>query len=549
MPAKRWTMTFGLFLLLAVSAVAAGSFEQALEQANRAIADKQWQAAAEAFGAASAVSELDAGQHYNHACVLALSGSVDRAFTALEAAVNAGYTDRAHIERDPDLAPLRADPRYAALLKHADALLKLDQRQYGAKAIETPYAETLSEAERIAGLSRLWSEAKYNFANFDLVPDLDWDALYLKTLPKVQQTPRTQDYYRELIAFLAQLQDGHTGVFPPDALAAQFYSRPPLRTRLIEGRVMVTEVLDDSLKQAGLKRGTEILAIDGLAVHDYVRQSVLPWVSASTPQDLRQRAYGFDLLLGPVDRTVKLRLGQNAHDSFEVSLRRWSPSEHVALKIPGNPAFAWKLLPGGIAYVALNHFDNSEAADQYLKQFDEIKKAKAIIFDVRRNGGGNSGEGYRILATLTDQTLATSQWQTRKYVSAWRAWGLTQAPIGETGSWPADLERRYEGKVVVLTSAQTYSAAEDFVGAFKGMKRGLVIGEATGGSTGQPLFLNLPGGGSARICSKRDRLADGTEFVGVGIHPDVTVTDSVDTFRAKRDRVLDEALLHLQENR
>ncbi len=549
MPVKRWTITLGLLLLLAVSEVAAGSFEQALEEANRAIAEKQWQAAAEAFGAAAAVRDLDAGQHYNYACVLALSGSVDRAIQALEAAVNAGYTDRAHMERDPDLAALRADPRYAKLLEHADALRKLDQRQYGAKAIETPYAETLSEAERIAGLSRLWSEAKYNFANFDLVPDLDWDALYLKTLPKVQQTPRTQDYYRELIAFLAQLQDGHTGVFPPDALAAQFYSSPPLSTELIEGRVMVTEILDDSLKQAGLKRGTEILGIDGLAVHDYVRQSVMPWVSASTPQDLRHRAYGFELLLGPVDRPLKLRVGHEGQDPFEVSLRRWSPSERAELKIPGKPAFAWKVLPGEIAYVALNHFDNTEAADQYLKHFDEIRKAKAIILDVRRNGGGNGGEGYRILATLTDEALATSQWQTRKYVSAWRAWGLTQAPIGETGSWPADPDRHYRGKVAVLTSAQTYSAAEDFVGAFKGLKRGPVIGEATGGSTGQPLFLQLPGGGSARICSKRDRLADGTEFVGVGIQPDVTVTNTVDTFLAEHDRVLDEAVRQLQEIR
>jgi hypothetical protein len=58
--------------------------------------------------------------------------------------------------------------------------------------------------------------------------------------------------------------------------------------------------------------------------------------------------------------------------------------------------------------------------------------------------------------------------------------------------------------VLVLTSARTYSAAEDFVVAFDAMQRGRIVGEATGGSTGQPLLFDLPGGGKARICTKRD---------------------------------------------
>ncbi len=40
----------------------------------------------------------------------------DRAFARLEAAIQAGWSDRAHLEADSDLAPLRADPRWAELL-------------------------------------------------------------------------------------------------------------------------------------------------------------------------------------------------------------------------------------------------------------------------------------------------------------------------------------------------------------------------------------------------------------------------------------------------
>jgi hypothetical protein len=50
------------------------------------------------------------------------------------------------------------------------------------ESLATDYSEQLSPADRLAGLSLLWSEARYNFANFDLVPDLDWDAHYHATV-------------------------------------------------------------------------------------------------------------------------------------------------------------------------------------------------------------------------------------------------------------------------------------------------------------------------------------------------------------------------------
>jgi len=102
--------------------------------------------------------------------------------------------------------------------------------------------------------------------------------------------------------------------------------------------------------------------------------------------------------------------------------------------------------------------------------------------------------------------------------------------------------------VVVLTSAHTYSAAEDFAVVFDAMKRGKIVGEPSGGSTGQPLVIALPGGGSARICTKHDRYPDGKEFVGVGIQPDIVVRPTVADFRAGRDTVLDAAIRELERS-
>lgn len=59
----------------------------------------------------------DPGPLYDLARGHARQGMKDRAFAELEEALRAGYADRANLEREPDWAALRADPRFAALLE------------------------------------------------------------------------------------------------------------------------------------------------------------------------------------------------------------------------------------------------------------------------------------------------------------------------------------------------------------------------------------------------------------------------------------------------
>lgn len=58
----------------------------------------------------------DETAHYNLACSLALAGQVDEAFATLERAIELGYADPDHLESDDDLAPLRADRRFAQIV-------------------------------------------------------------------------------------------------------------------------------------------------------------------------------------------------------------------------------------------------------------------------------------------------------------------------------------------------------------------------------------------------------------------------------------------------
>lgn len=54
---------------------------------------------------------------YNAACCAALSGDRDGAFSLLTRALADGFDDREQLASDPDLAPLRADPRWAELAR------------------------------------------------------------------------------------------------------------------------------------------------------------------------------------------------------------------------------------------------------------------------------------------------------------------------------------------------------------------------------------------------------------------------------------------------
>lgn len=496
------------------------------------------------FALASERAPDDPVVAYNAACLAALAGLAEQAFTLLDRAVTAGYRNQTALAADPDLTSLHVDPLWSTLLARLERLRAEEARRNGGAAFATAWRPDLPMAEKLAGLALLWSEARSNFANFDLVPELDWDAAYLAALPRVLATTSTLTYYRELRAFYALLADGHTLVHYPRELRPEVSGRPLLATRRFTDRVAIVALHDPTLAALGLAVGQEVRTIDGVPVDAYAEREVQPLTAASTPQDLAVRVYQYDLLAGPVDRPVRLTVADAAGNQREVSVPRASRETFQAAA--RRPPFTLTTLPGNVAHVALTTFDDPAVADAFAAAFADITSHAALLLDVRDNGGGNSGHAWRILAHLTDRPFATSAWSTRVLRPALRAWGFGEGRYGGSSTRPGASDGRVlRGPVALLTSARTYSAAEDFAVAFDVMERGPIVGEPTGGSTGQPLFLDLPGGGRAQICTKRDTYPDGREFVGRGVQPDVLVVPTLEDLRAGRDPALAAALAAL----
>lgn len=446
-----------------------------------------------------------------------------------------------HVLQEPTLAAAQREPVLQPVFEKAVSINNV----FNSKALATPYQPNLSAAEKVAGLSKMWEIAKYNFAYFDHLPGFDWDQLYLDYLPKVQATPSTLAYFRLLQTFYAQLHDGHTDVWTnAGPLADSIYSRPPLRAHLVEGRVLLRDVRSDSLRHTGLVPGLEIVQIDDQLVVAYADRAVRPYQSGSTTQNVDVQTYVYSLLGGPETRPVRVTFRDAKGHEFTRVLPRRGYGKYTPI-VPARLRF----LPGNVAYLQVNEFETNAGFKRFVAAFDSIKTTNALIIDLRQNGGGNSGNGYDILSYLTDKPYRVGSYQSRIYSAVGRARGegVRFEDLYKTDLWsPAGGNKLYTKPVAVLISGETFSAAEDFCSAYVGLKRGILVGEPTGGSTGQPLVFSLPGGIMARVCTKRDAYPDGTEWNGIGILPTVPVRPTVAALQAGQDPVLEAALRALR---
>jgi C-terminal processing protease CtpA/Prc len=166
-----------------------------------------------------------------------------------------------------------------------------------------------------------------------------------------------------------------------------------------------------------------------------------------------------------------------------------------------------------------------------------------MILDVRFNFGGNSQNGYDIISQLIEKPLEKLIWKSRKYVAADNAWGKHEEwLVGKPDTIKPSIDKKYFGPLVILTSSNTFSAAEDFLIPFKYSGRATLVGEKTAGSTGQPLWIPLPGGGVFTVCAIKDFYPDGKEFVGIGIEPDIEVNATLQDVYDGKDRTLEKAI-------
>jgi hypothetical protein len=387
--------------------------------------------------------------------------------------------------------------------------------------------QPISREERVQGLAAIWAEAKVSFAYWDRVPELDWDAAFRAYLPKVEAAADPAAYYDLLERFVAQLNEAHTFIARPVWLR-KLRSVPPLGLRYLEGQPVV--VRGDLLPV-----GTVITHVDGRSVADVLAET-LPAISASSDAS-RMHVACFFMLVGPKESTVALGVHLPNGRAETVRLPRSG-------QLPPRPLLERIDLGAGRVLVRINSWADPQVVTLFDEAFPDFAGVRSLVIDLRNNGGGNSNNADRVMARLVERPVpyetSTSllYWGNQRYNSLERLWlsGHDQPVQPEPGR-PV-----FGGPVAVLTSPVTGSAAEDFCCAFRCNRRGLIIGETTGGSTGSPAVFPLPGGGICGISATLITFPDGTPVIGVGVAPDVAVAPTVAGLAEGRDEVLERAL-------
>ena len=423
--------------------------------------------------------------------------------------------------------------------------------------------DLLSHTDKIFGLSKLWSEIKYNFINIDYI-EFDIDSLYRAFLIDLTKANNDYEYHKLLKKFVASFNDGHTEYYGIE----QFYpfmDYIPISIQNINKKLYITSVrkgvgLDSSIV------GAEIIEINDTSTLTYLNKSIFPYISASTMQHRWMQAassIGYGLIYEPFKCKVKLRSGK--HIKLEIprngeKIRKpddenWPPKK---AKSSGLVRFKW--LENEIAYVNYRSFSPEDLViAKFDKLLSKLYSAKGVIIDLRENGGGSTRVAWHLQKFLSSNKFFLNYaWETRVNNGVKKANGNWKANYLDFYKeramefnkpdtiWVEDSIQRIKCPVAILIGNYTFSAAEDFlVNIYETDNRPILIGEETGGSTGSPLVVDsLPGNAYARICTRRICFPKSyTKFIKSGIKPDIYISKSLEDIIYDRDPVLDSAII------
>lgn len=397
-------------------------------------------------------------------------------------------------------------------------------------------------------LSRFCTEVKYNFVHYNKLA-FDWDSLCMSELPMLCKTENDADFIRGLMRLNARLKDGHTFIITDRGLndgPQQDWMKPfPMTTRLIDGCVVVDKVESKMLESKGVVRGSEILSVDGEDIKDYCYRNISPEVHSSTSQWTDYMTFcGHQVTLAPGNKVSTFELRTPEGKLITISSNR-NDLDWDLRKENVYDCFEFRVIDGNIGYLNVKSFAQGRfKKDDFDTIYKKIQRTGALILDLRNNGGGNSAYADYLMSHFVDSIVPKGEWRSRKYIAAHASWNMPMEwhSVGYEKLYPISNKNIYDRPICVLVSERTFSSAENFCALFKNASRGKIIGVATGGSTGNPIIIDLGYDVRCAICTKEDFLSDGTPFVGIGILPDVAVKETMEAFLLEKDIVLECAI-------
>jgi len=200
-----------------------------------------------------------------------------------------------------------------------------------------------------------------------------------------------------------------------------------------------------------------------------------------------------------------------ANFNFNILERNYLGRKHWR---PG--PFLAAILPDSIGYVYYASFAPPIKAGELNALFDYLKNCKAVIFDIRSNGGGKLDNVRKIAERFADTTRLGAKFY---YKSG-------KGKNDFDGPFDYDIKpskgTRFTKDVVILTNRKSYSASTFFPAIMSAFPHVKLMGDKTGGGGGIPYYFELPNGWPFRFSTTYTIDSKGRN-IELGIEPDIQV--------------------------
>ncbi|HEZ7986628.1 MAG TPA: S41 family peptidase [Ruminococcus sp.] len=186
-----------------------------------------------------------------------------------------------------------------------------------------------------------------------------------------------------------------------------------------------------------------------------------------------------------------------------------------------------EMLNNYIGYIKIDGFKNN-TPDQFIEALERLTAngAKALIFDVRDNGGGS----VTALEDCLDPLLPEGVIATAEYKD-----GHSETIIHSDSS-------ELELPMVVLMNENTASAAELFSVSLKDFGKAELVGTQTYGKGVMQTTAEFDGGGAVILTVANCKTTVSDFYNGIGISPDYSVKNENENYDAQQSKAIEVAL-------
>lgn len=221
-----------------------------------------------------------------------------------------------------------------------------------------------------------------------------------------------------------------------------------------------------------------------------------------------------------------------------------NPAAHEAILGSLNEAGAeveWAVTGDKIGFIAISGWSDPETPKKCQEVLEKMRDTRGLIVDVRLNGGGSEDLAMALANRFVPKKFIYGYDQFRNGPSHTNLTEKYTRTISPAGPW------RYNRPVIVLIGQKCLSSNESFIGMMTGDPDAILMGDHSGGSSGNPRSIDLPFDMIVSLPRWIDYRPDGEPVDIQGFQPQIQFTPEPGAFEGKRDDLLVAALARLKQ--